>query len=233
MKSSDIWDNHVGFQNVKGAGMKYRVKKYLNSRIRTKQNPQKPEAMRYVRLAVFFCFVAGIFCANLMDREQLGGFGIWNTYFIEKFKYTRIHSMELFYHVLKERLPVFLLLLLFSMTNWGKAAGTVFLSWQSFAAGFFITSSVAVYSIKGFLLIGTAIVPQYFIYIPIYISYFYVTAFWKEKIRMAGREKGRNLMREYLVFASLCICIVSVYLAGIFLESYVNPYLLKKILKFF
>ncbi|MCI8280891.1 MAG: hypothetical protein HFI76_04145 [Lachnospiraceae bacterium] len=213
--------------------MKHRVRRYFNSRVRIKQSQPKPETMKYVRLAVFLCFVAGIFCANLMDREQLGGFGIWNTYFIEKFKYARIHSMELFYHVLKERLPVFLLLLLFSMTNWGKAAGTIFLSWQSFAAGFFITSSVAVYSIKGLLLIGTAVTPQYLIYIPMYISYFYVAAFWKEKIRMAKREAGKNPVREYLVFASMCICIVSVYLAGIFLESYVNPYLLKKILKFF
>ena len=90
----------------------------------------------YVRLAVLLCFLAGILYANIMDNERLGAFGIWNGYFLEKFKYTRIQSKELFYYVLELRIPVMMLLLLFLFTSWGTLAGGLFLAWQSFAAGF-------------------------------------------------------------------------------------------------
>lgn len=220
-------------KSMKGAGMRQKVRRYLNSRAKTKRLQGKPEKMKNIRLAVFLCFVAGIFCANFIDQEQLGSFGIWNAYFIEKFKYTRIQSPELFYYVLEKRLPLFCLLLLCIMTNWGMAAGTIFLSWQGFAAGFFITASVVAYGLKGLLLTGAAVIPQYIFYIPIYISYLYLAAFWKGKDKEREGGVGKKKIREYLLFAALCLGMISVYLAGIFLESYVNPSLLKNILKFF
>ncbi len=212
--------------------MKHKIRRYLNSRISTKKVLKKPEAARYIGLVIFLCFLAGIFCANQIGSGQLGSFGIWNTYFIEKFKYARIQSADLFYHVLKTRMPLLLFLLLLSMTGWGQTAGTVFLAWQGFAGGFLMTASVMAYGAKGILLILAAMLPQYLLYIPIYLSYLSLASFWKTQVAMAdGPRAGR--MREYLLFASLCLCMVSVYLTGIFLESYTNPFLLKKILKIF
>lgn len=217
--------------------MKQRARRMFGIRTGVKpiqmQIQRRPERLKYLRLAVFLCFVAGILCANLTDRAQLGGFGIWNGYFIEKFKYARIQPLELFYYVLEERLPVFLLLLLFAATNWGILAGGLFLGWQCFAAGFLMASSVAAYGIKGILLIGTAVFPQYLLYIPIYISYLYLASFWRERARAQILEGKKRQIRDYSLFAVLCICMLSVYIAGIFLESYVNPYLLKNVLKFF
>ncbi len=215
--------------------MKQRVRRYLSVRTGTKpiQVQGKPEWLKYLRLAVFLCFVAGILCANLTDREQLGGFGIWNGYFIEKFKYARIQPLELFYYVLEERLLVFLLLLLFAATNWGILAGGLFLGWQCFAAGFLMAASVGAYGIKGILLTGTAVFPQYLLYIPLYISYLYLASFWRQRARGQGLEGKKRPLRDYSLFILLCACMLSIYIAGIFLESYVNPYLLKNVLKFF
>lgn len=212
--------------------MKRKIRRYLNSRISTKRVLKKPETARYIGLIVFLCFLAGIFCANQIGAQTLGSFGIWNTYFIEKFKYARIQSADLFYHVLKTRMPLLLFLLVLSMTGWGQAAGTAFLAWQGFAGGFLITASVMAYGAKGILLILTAILPQYLLYIPVYLSYLSLASFWKTRVVVAdGGKAGR--MRGYLLFASLCLCMVSIYLTGIFLESYVNPFLLKKILNIF
>lgn len=188
--------------------------------------------LRYVCVAVLLCFIAGIIGANIMDKEQLDSFGIWNTYFIERFKYAHIQSMELFFYVLEQRLPVMILLLLFAFTGWGTAAGSVFFAWQGFAAGFLMAASVIAYGIKGLLLIGTAVFPQYLIYIPLYVAYIYLALFFKGRVKESRKEESGR-MKEYALFISVSLLILSVYVTGIFLESYVNPYLLKKILKIF
>lgn len=213
--------------------MKRDAKRHFNFRIASREQEEKPAAMKYLRLAVLFCFVAGIIGANIIGRDQLNGFGIWNTYFIEKFKYARIQPAELFYYVLGERLPIMLLLLLLTVTNWGIAAGGAFLSWQSFAAGFLMAAAVIAYGVKGILLMGAAFFPQYLLYVPLYMVYIYLAVFFRGKSRIGGGTVNAGKLRDYAIFFSICLLLLSVYVTGIFLESYVNPYLLKKILKIF
>ena len=198
----------------------------------TRKVEGKPAVMKYVRLAVLLTFLAGILIANVIEEEQLNSFGIWNTYFIEKFKYAQIRPGDLFYYVLMERLPIMLLLLLLTVTSWGTIAGTVFLSWQSFAAGFLMAASVVSYGMKGILLMGVGFFPQYLIYVPLYITYVYLAAFFGGRTK-EGWGKGTGHMREWILFLAMLILFLSIYVTGIFLESYVNPYLLKKILKIF
>ena len=207
----------------------------LQGRSRARGTEEKPAAMKYIWLAVLLCFLAGIVGANLMDREQLGGFGIWNTFFLEKFKYAPVRSEDLFYYVLRQRMPVLAVLLIFAFNNWGTVAGGEFQAWQSFAAGFLMAASVAVYGVKGILLMGTAFFPQYLLYIPLYIAVFYLSAYLRQRggVRFGGHGTGGRRVKRMLLFAGLCAVLLAVHVAGIFLESYVNPFLLKKILKFF
>lgn len=220
--------------------MRRNIRKYLNLRTGVKEKRRKPDTMKCLCLVLLLCFVAGIITANLMDKEQLGGFTLFHTYFIEKFKYNNIQSVELFFYILKERIPVMVLLLMLAMTSWGTVAGFIFLSWQGYAAGFLMAASVASYGIKGVLLIGTAAFPQYLIYIPLYISYMYLVVFFQKRLsstegRRASGVEGIRLghKKELFIFLTIAVLIVSVYVTGIFLEGYVNPYLLKKILKIF
>ena len=216
-----------------GAGMRQRIKKFYDFKIRTKKTGEKTEVMRYVWPAVLLFFLIGIIGANLINREQLSGYGIWSTYFIDKFKYARIQSAELFYYVLEARFPVLLLLFLLIISNWGTVAGIVFLSWQSFTAGFLMAAAVIAYGLKGILLMGMAAFPQYLLYFPIYIAYIYLASFWRGKIKGNSGESKAAGKKEYILFLGLCGVLLGLYITGIFLESYVNPYLLKKILKFF
>lgn len=216
------------------------IRKYLNLRRVIKEKGRRTDIMKFLCLVLLLCFVAGIITANLMDKEQLGGFMVFHTYFIEKFKYNNIQSAELFFYILKERIPIIVLLLIFAMTNWGTVAGFIFLSWQGYAAGFLMAASVASYGIKGILLIGTAVFPQYLIYIPLYVSYMYLVVFFQKRLenterRRRGGVEGIRLgqKKELLMFWAIAVLIIGIYVTGIFLESYVNPYLLKKILKIF
>ena len=126
-----------------------------------------------------------------------------------------------------------LLLLLFSITNWGTLTMGVFLAWQGFAAGFLMAASVVSYGAKGMLLMGTAFFPQYLLYIPAYVVCIYLAVFFKERIQTKGGGSGIGHKREYLLFLALCLLLLGIYITGILLESYVNPFLLKKILKIF
>lgn len=211
------------------------VQRYFHTKHAAKRTEDKPAVMKYIWLAVLLCFLTGIVGANLIDREQLSGFGVWNSYFMEKFKYTPIRSADLFYYVLRQRLPVMGILLLFTFTGWGIAAGSVFLAWQSFAAGFLMAASVAVYGLKGILLMGCAFFPQYLIYIPLYIAVIYLSDFLKKRTgTWSGRgAPGGSRMRNVLLLLAVCLVIMTLYITGIFLESYINPFLLKKILKIF
>ena len=213
--------------------MRQSIRKYYNFKIRAKKTGEKSEVMKYVWPTVLLFFLVGIIGANIMNREQLDGYSIWGTYFIEKFKYAGIQPSELLYYVLEERLPVLMLLFLVVISNWGTIAGTLFLSWQSFTAGFLMAAAVIAYGVKGILLMSMAVFPQYLLYFPIYIAYIYLAAFWRRKTKAeAGMSKTAD-KKEYILLLGLCLLLVGLYIAGIFLESYVNPYLLKKILKIF
>ena len=213
--------------------MRQRIRNYYHSKIRIKKTGEKSEVMKFVWPAVLLFFTVGIIAANIMNRQQIDGYNIWSTYFVDKFKYSSIRPLELFYYILEERFPVLILLFLFAISNWGKLAGTIFLSWQSFTAGFLMTAAVIAYGAKGILLMGAAVFPQYLIYFPIYIAYIYLAAFLRGKHKADGGISKAAGKKEYILFLSICLFMVGLYITGIFLESYVNPYLLKKILKIF
>lgn len=201
-------------------------------RIRGKETGEKPAVMGYIRGAVLLCFVIGIIVANIMEKKHLSEFGIWNTYFIEKFKYTHIDSMEIFLYIFEIRMPAILLLVLLIVTEWGTIAAALFLAWQGFAAGFLMAVAIIGYGLKGILLIATAAFPHYFIYIAIYIVYIYLADFLKGKIQFRSYRNGKNIKTIFLCLI-VGLLILSVYITGVFLESYVNPYLLRQILKIF
>ena len=213
--------------------MRQHIREYWKMRKQRKGIIEQPGVIRYMRLIVLFCFVLGIIGANLVDKSKMSGFGLWNSYFIEKFKYARIRPGELFYYILEQRLPVMLLLILLSVTGLGLWIGGAFLAWQGFAAGFLMAASVVSYGAKGILLMGTAFFPQYLLYIPVYVACIYLTVFFRDRIRVRGEGSGRLHRKEYFLFLAICLLFLGLYITGILLESYVNPFLLKKILKIF
>jgi stage II sporulation protein M len=100
----------------------------------------------------------------------------------------------------------------------------LYLGWQVFSVGFLLASAIASYGFKGIILVITATFPHYLIYIPVYILCFFLAK------TTYKRKRGE---RKYPIYLLLATALTLLYLLGIFLESYVNPRILTRILYFF
>lgn len=211
------------------------MKKLLRLRCRRQEGMAKSRSLwtRLMQGSLLGAFTAGIFVANLMGREAVSNAGILNDYFVEKFQYTEINGQNLFFYIIGERVPMFLLLLLLTLTSLGIAGGILMLDWQGFSVGFMLSTAIAKYGMKGILLILGSLFPQYVFYFPVYILYCYLAVYLRR--RMYKDRAGNGSDRRYIYGAWLiaAIGILAVFITGIFLESYINPTILKKILKYF
>lgn len=188
---------------------------------------------RLMQGSLLGAFVAGIFLANLMGREAVSNAGILNDYFVEKFQYAEINGQNLFFYIVGERVPLLLLLLSLTLTSLGMAGGILMLSWQGFSVGFMLSAAIAKYGVKGILLVLGGVFPQYLFYFPVYVLYCYLTVHLRQRL---NRDKAGNGSERGYIYGAWLIAAVGlllVFMMGIFLESYINPAILKKILKIF
>ncbi|MCI9082303.1 MAG: hypothetical protein HFI70_08365 [Lachnospiraceae bacterium] len=189
--------------------------------------------VRLMQGAFLGAFAAGIVMANLMGREAVSNAGILNDYFVEKFQYTDINGENLLFYILGERVPLLLMLCLLAFTSLGVIAGNLLLGWQGFSIGFMLSAAVAKYGIKGILLVLGGLFPQYLFYVPVYILYCWLTIYLRRRLYQDRQQQGAD--RRYIYMAGLVASagLVVIFITGIFLESYINPFILKKILNIF
>ena len=130
-------------------------------------------------------------------------------------------------------MPLLLLLLLLSFSSLGILCGILVLGWQGFSIGFMLSTGIAKYGVKGILLVLGGLFPQYLFYLPVYVFYCCFAVFLRQRLYGEGREHAGE--RGYIYGAGLLVGVVLlfVFVAGIFLESYVNPVILKNVLKIF
>ena len=209
------------------------MKKLLSRHWRQRERIPKngPVWAQVMKGGLLGAFVAGIFMANIMGREAVSNAGILNDYFVEKFQYTEINGENLFFYIFGERVPLLLLLLLLAFTAFGIIGGILMIGWQGFSIGFMLSSAIAKYGMKGILLVLGGLFPQYLFYLPVYLLYCYLTVYLRQRMYMEGR--GPILDRGYICAAGLLAGagLLILFAAGIFLESYINPVILKQILK--
>ncbi|MCI8484589.1 MAG: hypothetical protein HFH41_09650 [Lachnospiraceae bacterium] len=187
------------------------------------------KAMKFLLL---LSFVAGIFAANFMGREEIVNAGILNDYFVEKFQYTQVNGENLFFYIVGERLPLLFLLLLLMVTSLGIISGMMILAWQGFSVGFMLSTGILKYGAKGILLILGGLFPQYLFYLTVYILYCWITISLRQRF-FCGRETAADRKLLYGAFLLTAAVLFLLFMAGIFLESYLSPVILKNILKVF
>ncbi len=211
------------------------MKKLLRIQWRRWEKTPKNRSLwtRIMQGSLLGAFVSGIFMANFMGREAVSNAGILNDYFVEKFQYTEVNGQNLFFYIMGERMPMLLLLLLLTLTTLGMAGGLFMLGWQGFSVGFMLSTAIAKYGMKGILLVLGGLFPQYLFYMPVYVLYCYLAGYLRR--RLDKDRLGNGSDRSYILGAWLVAAagILLLFVAGIFLESYVNPAILKKILIIF
>ncbi|MEY8516169.1 stage II sporulation protein M [Lachnospiraceae bacterium 29-84] len=175
-------------------------------------------------------FVAGIFMANLMGREAVSNAGVLNDYFVEKFRYIGINAENLLFYIVEERMPLMILMMFLLFSALGVAAGLLALGWQGFSIGFMLSTGIAKYGVKGILLVLGGLFPQYLCYLPVYVCYFYLAVSLRQRLSGAYQMEKK---RAYGLGALGAVMLMGIFVTGIFLESYINPIILKNILNFF
>lgn len=187
------------------------------------------------KAVLLITFILGILLANFMGREKTAGAGVLNDYFIEKFKYGSINKENLFFYIMGERMPFAILLLLLAFSSLGLAIGILNLGWQGFTIGFMLSAAIGKYGANGILLVLAGLFPHYIFYLIVYTGYCSITIFLRQRLSMCVKtgSVSREQIRLYGIGVLLGLLLLFVFITGIFLESYLNPLILKNILKIF
>lgn len=177
----------------------------------------------------FFVFLSGVICANILGIASGRELGAISEYFMNRYLYADVQSRELFLYLFYERVPDFLLLFILSIGIYGTLVVQVYTCYLGFSVGFLSVISIMNYGVKGILLLAGFFLPQWFLYIFVLAIWYYELRAYKKKGMEHGRgEKRKNRKMRYLVSFVAANLIL---LAGIFLESYVNPFFLQKIIQ--
>lgn len=170
-------------------------------------------------IVFLLCFLLGIVTANVLGAESFQKSGTLTRYFLKQFQYAQISFYELLWTVGRRRLFLFGCLLLFGMLVRGRLIHFLFLAWSGFAFGYFCVLALGGFGAKGLLLCVTALFPQFFVYVPVYLA---LATLCMQRRKHAIWQKTLAVL---LLFSVWCV--------GILLESYINPIILQKMLKIF
>lgn len=193
------------------------------------REPKKKTKIRYLEYIFFGSFFVGVLLANLYGKENLSQFGIFNTYYLQQFEYSKIDAADLFVYIIETRIPVLLVLAILGMTHYWLIIHMLFVAWNGAAIGFLFVSGISNLGLKAIPLVLVSLLPQYIFYVALYILLFELQRQLQNRNDYASGERNMGKMMMLLLGG----IIIFLLLIGILTETYVNPFILKKILKIF
>lgn len=178
----------------------------------------------------FAVFLGGVIIANIMGIASGKELGAMNEYFINRYMYADINGRELFLYLFYQRIPKFFLLLFLSIGIYGTLIVDGYICCMGFSVGFLSVIAIMNYGIKGILFMLGFFLPQWLFYVPVIaIWYFELRCYKRTEKDYRSLKRNSNYPVKYAV--SLIIAGV-LFLLGLFMESYVNPFFLQKIIRF-
>lgn len=187
----------------------------------------KKKKLKYLFFGFFF---VGILLANLFGKENLAQFGIFHTYFLQQFKYAKIDEMDLFLYLLRARLPMLGILVLFGITEFWYPMHILFVAWNGGALGFLLVSALSNLGLKGTLLVIFSLFPQYIFYVLLYLMVLEMQVLMHGGNGSISIGAGVKRKGRYFLLTGMMLLLFSF---GILTETYINPYIMKNILKIF
>lgn len=183
------------------------------------------------KFILLFCigFLLGIVVGNFFIPEAGGEAGIMSAYFLDKFEYMEIEYSSLFVYILERRMKIYWILTILGITGAGCIAAWGYTTWLGISTGAFLSICILRMGIMGILVGVVSLFPHYLIYVPIYILLIWRVGENAEMIKNNSmkNEKKKVICKYFIIMALASL----VLLVGVILESNVNPYLMKKILK--
>ena len=123
------------------------------------------------RFLGFFCigFLIGIMIGNFLFPQVGGEAGIMSDYFLDKFEYMEIEWVSLFAYILEKRMKIYLILVISGVTVCGCLIAYGYTTWLGVSTGVFMSVCILRMGVIGILVGVLSILPQYLIYVPIYV----------------------------------------------------------------
>lgn len=198
---------------------------------------KKPFLLEKYRLRLILCllvtsFFAGILLGNALKETLMQPGGILNPELLYELKYETIDKRAFFFYVLRERLLIFLILMVLSTTWLGMVATYTCCAWMGISFGMLCAVSVIRYGIKGMVLIAAGIFPQGLIYLPVSVLFLE----WSRELCRTlyyTEEYPGDRNREIRKKAVQYLAGLAALTAGCFLEGYISPGIVGGLLKVF
>ena len=160
-------------------------------------------------------FLIGIIYENLVARESALLSELFLRSNLELYLHTNVIGEKYLWYVVKTRMVSLVVICIFACFRWKKLLVLLCLVMCGFFAGMMSVTAVIQLGIKGILLCVVGILPQGIFYVMAYSMLF---AFW------FGYPESR-WNKAKLLF------VVIMFLAGMILEAYLNPALVKLVIK--
>ncbi|MBO5372006.1 MAG: stage II sporulation protein M [Lachnospiraceae bacterium] len=179
----------------------------------------------------FFVFLSGVICANILGVATGRDLGVINSYFMNRYIYADIQGRELFLYLFYERVPEMVLLFVLSIGIYGTIVADVYICYLGFSVGFLSVISIMNYGIKGIGLMFGFFFPQWLFYVPMIGIWYYALYLYKNQKQSSFYRVGDNTKKRKIKYLLYSFLATGMLFGGILLESYVNPYLLQKIIR--
>ena len=168
-------------------------------------------------------FFLGILTANWVGTEKMIQYGMLNPYYVGQLAYLELDAGAYFLFLLKRRIRVFGMTALLVYTRFGILALSGVVGWYAFSLGYLFVNALVCMKFQGMVIVLLSVFPQVICYAGAYFGLGKILFGAKTELTMPmGIQKlWKNPNLFLLLSAILCM------IAGVWLESYVNPILLK------
>ena len=160
-------------------------------------------------------FLIGIIYQNIVSGKQVITTDLFLKSNLERYLHTDIVTKKYLWYVLKERIWLFVIILMLGCIKWKKFVVAVCLSLAGFIMGVLTVSSVLQLGMKGILFCIAGMLPQGIFYGILY-SVLFVYWYW---------FPARQWNKVKTIFMAL------MFTVGVLVEVYVNPVLVKWIIQ--
>ena len=176
----------------------------------------------------------GILLANLVKSELLSGTELLGENALLQVRYAVIDSKSLFLRLLGQRLGEAILLMLLSTTLLGLAAVWFYAFRYGLSLGLLLTVLLAEHGIRGLLLLVAGLLPQMLVYVPVWALLLALAERTCRRLYyLNGNEGLAGLKRMGIHLSAQTGLLLFMLAVGCWLEAYVNPYLLRLVVKIF
>lgn len=177
---------------------------------------------------LLFGFLLGMMIPNLAYRFTWKQQAFLAVYLLGTYGRTAAYGKEYLYQIIGMRGGMFVLMLLCGFTVFGVPLAVLAMVFTGLGIGMVFAMSILQFGLAGGAVAAGLLLPQYILYIPVWMEAYGMVyresmAIWRNHGIFPGK------VRRYLGNSLLWTGIFGI---GIFLEWYVNPWILRQILGF-